>query len=123
MAKKSNAGKPAAQRSQKSRSTDGVKKPREAAARNTGANAQSRPAAPQRVSKVPRPNPFGNAEDIYITKNKIAVTKRKNSKGKRGFTQTTKTKYYEQNPDNLRQLKKVTTSVRVGRTGKTYREI
>lgn len=55
--------------------------------------------------KKTRPNPFADADDIYITKNKIAVTKTKKTSAKRGYTKTTQTKYYAQNDSNLKQLK------------------
>ena len=48
--------------------------------------------AKQRVSpSSPRPNPFAGADDIYITKSKIAVTKTINRKTKRGFTKSAQT--------------------------------
>ena len=77
-----------------------------------------------RKQKAPRPNPFAGADDIYITKNKIVVTNTKNTRTKRGFKQTTQTKYYEQNDSNTRLLKKANrNTVRVGRTGNVYRTV
>ena len=74
--------------------------------------------------KTPRPNPFAGADDIYLTPNKIAVTKSVNRKSARGFTKVTKTKYYVQNDSNLRKLRKAKgNTVRVGRTGTNYTEI
>lgn len=74
--------------------------------------------------KTPRPNPFAGADDIYVTKNKIVVTNKKNTRTKRGFKQITQTKYYEQNDSNTRLLKKAKrNTVRVGRTGNNYRTV
>ena len=74
--------------------------------------------------KALRPNPFEGAKDIYTTKNKIAVTKTKNTRTKRAFKQTNQTKYYEQNDSNLLLLKKAGhNTVRVGRTGNVYRTV
>lgn len=74
--------------------------------------------------RKPRPNPFVDADDIYVTKNKIAVTRTKNSKAVRGFTKTTQTKYYEQNDSNLKLLKKAHgDAVRVGRKGTQIKRI
>lgn len=73
--------------------------------------------------KAPRPNPFAGADDIYATKNKIAVTTTINRKTKRGFSKLTKTKYYEQNSTNARLLRKANrNTVRVGRTGTTFKQ-
>ena len=69
-------------------------------------------------------NPFTGAGDIYLTKNKIAVTNTTTSSAKRGYTKTTKTKYYAQNSANLRKLKAAKgKTVRVGRTGNRYKDI
>lgn len=74
--------------------------------------------------KKPRPNPFADAEDIYVTKNKIAVTKTKKTSAKRGYTKTTQTKYYAQNDSNLKQLKAAQgDTVREGRKGNNYKRI
>ena len=75
-------------------------------------------------NKPKRPNPFEGADDIYVTKNKIAVTKTKKSKAKRGYTKTTQTKYYEQNESNLKLLKKAHgDAVRKGRKGTQIKRI
>lgn len=74
--------------------------------------------------KTLRPNPFEGADDIYTTKNKIAVTKTKKKRTKRGFTKTTQTKYYEQNDSNLKLLKKAQgDAVRSGRKGTQIKRI
>ncbi|MCM1296735.1 MAG: hypothetical protein NC311_14450 [Muribaculaceae bacterium] len=71
---------------------------------------------------TPRRNPFAHVDDVYLTKNKIAVTKTTNKKAKRGYTQVKKTKYYQQNAANLRKLKAAKGStVRVGRKGNNYK--
>lgn len=77
--------------------------------------------APKQEKKI-RPNPFAGVDDVYLTKNKIAVTKIESRSEKRGHTTTTKTKYYAQNASNLKQLKAAQgDTVRVGRTGTKYR--
>lgn len=74
--------------------------------------------------RKPRPNPFAGADDIYVTKNKIAVTKTKKSSTKRGYTKTTQTKYYVQNDENVKLLKAAQgDTVREGRKGNNYRKI
>ena len=74
--------------------------------------------------KKSRPNPFKGADDIYITKHKIAVTKTKKSTAKRCYTKTTQTKYYAQNDENLKLLKAARgNTVRVGRKGNNYSQI
>lgn len=71
-----------------------------------------------------RPNPFAGADDIYVTKSKIAVTKTKKASAKRGYTKTTQTKYYEQNDSNLKLLKAAQgDTVRVGRKGKGFKKL
>ena len=78
----------------------------------------------EKESKKLRPNPFEGADDTYVTKNKIAVTRTKNSKAKRGFTKTTQTKYYEQNESNLKLLKAAQgDTVRVGRKGTGFKKL
>lgn len=73
------------------------------------------------TNKTSRPNPFTGADDIYLTKNKIAVTTTTNASSKRGHTQIKKTKYYAQNASNIRLLKKAKgNTARVGRTGNNY---
>ena len=80
--------------------------------------------AQEMAQKHIRPNPFEGADDIYTTKNKIAVTKTKNKRTKRGFTKTTQTKYYEQNDSNLKLLKKAQgDAVRSGRKGTQIKRI
>ena len=83
------------------------------------------PITPKTKKDKPlRPNPFAGADDTYVTKNKIAVTKTKNSKAKRGFTKTTQTKYYEQNESNLKLLKAAQgDTVRVGRKGTGFKKL
>lgn len=77
-----------------------------------------------KTEKKPRPNPFADADDIYVTKNKIAVTKTKKTSAKRGYTKTTQTKYYAQNDSNLKQLKAAQgDTVREGRKGNNYKRI
>lgn len=76
------------------------------------------------TSKKLRPNPFAGADDVYVTKYKIAVTRTRNRRTKRGFSQTKQTKYYEQNSDNLKLLKAAKgNTVRVGRKGINYRTV
>lgn len=93
--------------------------------RNLAHESKQRNEAALREQEKPlRPNPFEGADDIYVTKNKIAVTRTKKSKAKRGFTKTTQTKYYEQNDSNLKQLKAAQgDTVRVGRKGNNYRKL
>lgn len=74
--------------------------------------------------KKVRPNPFAGADDIYLTKNKIAVTRTRKSSKKRGYVKTTQTKYYEQNAGNLKQLRAAQgDTVRIGRTGNKFGRI
>lgn len=74
--------------------------------------------------KNTRPNPFKGADDIYITKSKIAVTTTKHTNTKRGHKTVTQTKYYEQNESNKRLLKTASGgTVRVGRTGNKYKNL
>lgn len=78
----------------------------------------------KKKNKTLTPNPFAGKKDVYLTPNKIAVTTTTSISGKRGHTKTTKTKYYQQNASNLRQLKKAQgDTVRVGRTGTNYKKI
>lgn len=78
----------------------------------------------EKQEKAKRPNPFAGADDIYVTKNKIAVTKTKKTSAKRGYTRTTQTKYYAQNDSNLKQLKAAQgDTVRKGRKGNNYKRI
>lgn len=87
-----------------------------------GKAAKPATKAPKQEKKI-RPNPFAGVDDVYLTKNKIAVTKIESRSEKRGHT-TTKTKYYAQNASNLKQLKAAQgDTVRVGRTGTKYRGI
>ncbi len=75
-------------------------------------------------AKTPNRNPFSGASDIYLTPNKIAVTRTTTSSAKRGYIKTTRTKYYAQNSANLRKLKAAKgKTVRVGRTGNRYKDI
>lgn len=86
--------------------------------------SQTKPkaAAPStKQEKTVRPNPFAGADDIYVTKNKIAVTKTKKAKAARGFKKTTQTKYYARNRRNVKQLKAAQgDTVRDGRKGTKY---
>ena len=68
-------------------------------------------------------NPFAGATDIYLTKNKIAVTTVKEEKRNNVNVTTVKTKYYEQNDANKRILRKVKSEVRRGRNGNKYEQI
>ena len=78
----------------------------------------------KKPTKTPRPNPFRGADDIYLTKNKIAVTKTTNTSAKRSHKTVTQTKYYKQNPSNIRLLKSAGGgTVRVGRKGNNYKSI
>ena len=82
---------------------------------------QSKTDRKRSETKKTRPNPFKGANDVYLTKNKIAVTKTTNTTTKRSHTKTTQTKYYEQNPGNLKQLKSASGgTVRVGGSGNKY---
>lgn len=74
-------------------------------------------------SKTLRPNPFAGATDIYLTKNKIAVTTVKEEKKNNVNKTTVKTKYYERNDVNKRSLRKVQSEVRCGRNGSKYEQI
>ena len=77
-----------------------------------------------RKLKPIRKNPFSGATDIYLTKNKIAVTTTANKREKRSFKKTTQTKYYVQNADNFKKLKAASGgTVRVGRTGNNYKNL
>lgn len=81
-------------------------------------------AVAKKSEKTLRPNPFEGADDIYTTKNKIAVTRTKNKRTKRGYTKTTQTKYYEQNDSNLKLLKKAQgDAVRSGRKGTQIKKL
>jgi hypothetical protein len=73
--------------------------------------------------KKRRINPFKNADDVYLTKNKIAVVKNKNTTTKRSHTHTETVKYYTRTDKNLAKLKQVTLSVRVGRHGSEYEKL
>ena len=78
----------------------------------------------RRNKKATRKNPFAGASDIYLTKNKLAVTTTANKREKRSSKKTTKTKYYVQNADNVKQLKAASGgTVRVGRTGNNYKNL
>lgn len=78
----------------------------------------------QTKQKPVRPNPFKGANDVYLTKNKIAVTRMTTKPTKRGYELTKKVKYYTKNDRNLKQLKStVGDVVRVGRTGNRYAKI
>ena len=74
-------------------------------------------------AKKVRPNPFSSAEDIYLTKNKIAVTTVKEQRKNKVNKTIVKTKYYEQNDSNMRNLRKVKTEVRRGRNGSKYEKL
>lgn len=74
--------------------------------------------------KTIRPNPFKDPNDVYLTKNKIAVTRVSSSRTERGYEQTKKVKYYAKNSSNIKLLKAAQGDiVRVGRTGNTYKKI
>lgn len=75
-------------------------------------------------AKALHPNPFKGADDVYLTKNKIAVVRVNSKRTERGYEQTKKVKYYTQNPNNIKQLKEVHGStIAVGPTGNRYRQI
>ena len=67
-----------------------------------------------------RPNPFKGADDIYTTKNKIAVVTMKTERRDNVNVLTTKTKYYTKNSRNLAMLREVDPRVRRGRNGTSY---
>ena len=76
------------------------------------------------TKKEPAKNPFKGAKDVYLTKNKIAVTRIRNARTARGYEQVTKAKYYAKNSFNIKQLKATHGDVvRVGRTGNNYIKI
>ena len=50
-----------------------------------------------------RPNPFKGVDDVYLTKNKIAVTCVETQSEKRGYKTVEHTKYYVQSSSNLKQ--------------------
>lgn len=70
-------------------------------------------------------NPFAgdDVQDIYSTKNKIAVTTVKTEKKNNVNVTVVKTKYYERNDSNMRSLRKVQKEVRRGRNGSKYEKI
>lgn len=76
-------------------------------------------------SRALRPNPFSDAsvQDIYLTKNKIAVTTVKVKRKNKINTKTEKTKYYELNDRNKRSLRKVRKEVRRGRNGSKFETV
>lgn len=83
--------------------------------------AKTKKAAPK---KTPRPNPFHCADDIYLTKNKIAVTCLTSRRTERGYELTKKVKYYVRSPGNMKQLKALHGDiVRVGKNGNKYTRI
>ncbi len=69
-----------------------------------------------------RPNPFAgtSVQDIYLTKNKIAVTTVKEQRKNNVNKTIVKTKYYALNDSNKRSLRKVKKEVRRGRNGSKY---
>ncbi|MCI9406835.1 MAG: hypothetical protein HFK06_00580 [Clostridia bacterium] len=79
--------------------------------------------AKMKKAKKQSRNPFAGATDIYLTKNKIAVTTVKEEKRNNVNVTTVKTKYYEQNDANKRILRKVKSEVRRGRNGNKYEQI
>ncbi|MDE6441903.1 MAG: hypothetical protein K2L12_04005 [Clostridia bacterium] len=68
-------------------------------------------------------NPFVGATDIYLTKNKIAVTTVKETKRNNVNVTTVKTKYYKRNDTNRRCLRMVQSEVRCGRNGSKYEKV
>lgn len=70
-----------------------------------------------------RPNPFAKAEDIYLTKGKIAVTTVTASRQNNVNRTVVKTKYYKRNDSNMRSLRKVQKEVRRGRNGSKYEQL
>lgn len=75
--------------------------------------------------KQQRPNPFAgkDVQDVYLTKNKIAVTTVKTKRRNKVNETITKTKYYEANDSNKRSLRKVRKEVRRGRNGSKYEKL
>lgn len=94
------------------------------------ANSKQKPSSkaktsPKKTDKsnLKSNNRFNGADDIYLTKNKIAVTTVKTER-RNGVNETkVKTKYYTQNTQNMRELKKQTNCVRVGRKGAIYKTL
>ena len=70
-------------------------------------------------------NPFAGADvqDIYSTKNKLAVTTVRTVKRNNVNVTVVKTKYYKRNDSNMRSLRKVQKEVRRGRNGSKYEKI
>ena len=92
-------------------------------AKNNGAERRAKYCRTNQ-SKPSSTNPFESADDIYLTKNKIAVTRTISTSAKRGYTKTTQTKYYAKNRKNIGLLKKARgNTVREGRKSINYREI
>lgn len=78
----------------------------------------------KKKSKPIRPNPFKGADDIYLTKNKIAVVSVESTSTPRGHVMVKKTKYYAQNDGNLKQLKAAQgDTIQVGRKGNKFKRI
>ena len=76
------------------------------------------------TKKATRPNPFKGADDVYLTKNKIAVVRVESNRTERGYQTTKKVKYYAQNDGNLKQLKAAHGSkIAVGPSGNRYKNI
>ena len=77
------------------------------------------------TTKQRHPNPFAgkDVQDVYLTKNKIAVTTVKTDKKNNVNRTVVKTKYYKRNDRNLRSLRKVQTEVRVGSNGSKYAKV
>ncbi|MBO5328625.1 MAG: hypothetical protein J6B04_05590 [Clostridia bacterium] len=68
-------------------------------------------------------NRFNGADDIYLTKNKIAVTTVKTERRNNVNETVVKTRYYNQNDENFRALKKQGSAVRIGRKGTKFKTL
>lgn len=77
------------------------------------------------LTQEQRRNPFAgtDVQDIYSTKNNIAVTTVKTEKKSNVNLTVVKTKYYKRNDSNMRSLRKVQKEVRRGRNGGKYEKI
>ena len=78
----------------------------------------------KQCKKEVRANPFKGATDVYLTKNKIAVTRDISKRKKRCNVKGTKTKYYTRNSSNMKLLKVACGSeIRRGRIGTNFESI
>lgn len=80
--------------------------------------------AAKKAQKSTAGNPFRHAKDIYLIKDKIAVTTiRKEKRSKNVDLTTFKTKYYVANAGNLRKVKKLYPRIRIGKDGTRYKDL